>query len=47
MSVEAVYGLNAHFQLVSGFTNDKCETIRKIKLSLMKLFSLWVAWIID
>lgn len=29
MSVEAFYGLYAHFQLVSGFTNAKLETFRK------------------
>ena len=29
MSVEAFYGLYAHFQLVSGFTNTKRETFRK------------------
>lgn len=29
MSVEAFYGLYAHFQLVSGFTNSKGETFRK------------------
>ena len=27
MSVEAFYGLYAHFQLVSGFTNNKGEML--------------------